>query len=60
MKRLFTLIFALSCLTGAQAQVSFGNAAKINYNWKFMPGDTAAAASATFDDKASTCPTTGA
>ena len=51
MKKLFSLIFALSCLAGAQAQVSFGNAAKINYNWKFMPGDTAAAASAKFDDK---------
>ena len=51
MKKLFSLIFALSCLAGAQAQVSFGNAAKINYDWKFMPGDTAAAASATFDDK---------
>lgn len=51
MKKLFSLIFALSCLAGAQAQVSFGNAAKINYDWKFMPGDTAAAASAKFDDK---------
>jgi hypothetical protein len=45
-----TLIFHLAFIFILQGQVSFGDAHKINNNWKFQKGDIKEASSPSFDD----------
>jgi len=50
MKRLFIKILIGFYTISLSAQVSFGDAEKINNNWKFQKGDYPAAANPAFDD----------
>lgn len=50
MKRLFITIIIGFYTISSSAQVSFGDAEKINDNWKFQKGDYPAAANPAFDD----------
>jgi len=50
MKKLFITILIGFYTISLSAQVSFGDAEKINVNWKFQKGDNPAAANPIFDD----------